>query len=138
MTAVAQNQDLASYDLFVDGTWLPAAPGDTSERRSPSTGQLVGRYARGTEVDVDRTVAAARRAFDESPWPTLGAPQRSAALPRGARPLPGRAPPRGGAAGRPGPRADFRGGQTTPKPEKPISMARNEVVLTAEVFDYYA
>src|SRR3954447_8258970 len=88
MTAVAQNQDfaqnqdLASYDLFVDGAWLPAATGRTSERRSPSTGQLVGRYARGGEVDVDRAVAAARRAFDESPWPTLAAPKRSAILRR--------------------------------------------------------
>jgi acyl-CoA reductase-like NAD-dependent aldehyde dehydrogenase len=124
MTAVAQNQDLASYDLFVDGTWLPAATGARSERRSPSTGQLVGRYARGSEVDVDRAVAAARRAFDESPWPTLGAPKRSAALQR--------------VAGLLRDRADVLGRRISLELGKPISMARNEVVLTAEVFDYYA
>jgi acyl-CoA reductase-like NAD-dependent aldehyde dehydrogenase len=124
MTAIAQDQDLASYDLFVDGTWLPAATGRTSERRSPSTGQLVGRYARGGEVDVDRAVAAARRAFDESPWSTLGAPKRSAILRRVADLLRDR--------------ADVIGRRIGLELGKPVSMARNEVVLTAEVFDYYA
>jgi len=116
--------DLATYDLFVDGQWQPSKTGSTSERTSPSDGRVVGRYARGDDADVDLAVAAARRAFDDGPWPTLGAPQRAAVMRKAADLLRDR--------------ADTIGRRISLELGKPISMARNEVVLTAEVFDYYA
>ncbi len=116
--------DLATYDLFVDGHWQPSKTGRTSERTSPSDGRVIGRYARGEGADVDLAVAAARRAFDDGPWPTLGAPQRAAVMRKAADLLRDR--------------ADTIGRRISLELGKPISMARNEVVLTAEVFDYYA
>ena len=123
MTAL-DSQDLATYDLFVDGQWLPSKTGRTSERTSPSDGRVIGRYARGDGTDVDLAVAAARRAFDEGPWPTVAAPKRAAIMRRAADLL--------------RERADTIGRRISLELGKPISMARNEVVLTAEVFDYYA
>ncbi|MGH3756782.1 aldehyde dehydrogenase family protein [Actinophytocola sp.] len=124
MTTVAHHQDVASYDLFVDGRWQPSTTGRTSQRHSPSSGVLVGRYAKAGHADVDLAVAAARRAFDESSWPASAAPKRSATLRRAADLL--------------RERADGIGRQISLELGKPIQLARNEVVLTAEVFDYYA
>jgi acyl-CoA reductase-like NAD-dependent aldehyde dehydrogenase len=124
MTTVHDTQDLASYDMFVDGSWVPSQTGRTSERLSPSDGRLIGRYAKGDQHDVDLAVKAARRAFDSGPWPTLAAPRRSAIMRRAAELL--------------RERADTIGRRISLELGKPIQMARNEVVLTAEVFDYYA
>jgi acyl-CoA reductase-like NAD-dependent aldehyde dehydrogenase len=124
MTSGTDAQDLATYDLFVDGQWQPSKTGRTSERTSPSDGRVIGRYAHGDGADVDLAVAAARRAFDEGPWPTIDAPKRAAVMRRAADLL--------------RERADTIGRRIALELGKPISMARNEVVLTAEVFDYYA
>src|SRR5689334_12227343 len=122
MTTIAD--DLAVYELFIDGAWTPSGTGRTAERHSPSDGRLVGRYARGDAQDVARAVDAARHAFDETSWPTLAAPKRAALLQRIATLLRER-------AGDMGRRIALELG-------KPISLARGEVTLAAEVFDYYA
>lgn len=114
----------ANYELFVDGRWRPAADNRTSERTSPSDGAPVGRYARGGAVDVDTAVRAARRAFDETSWPSMPARQRAAILRRAADLLVER--------------ADDIGRQISLELGKPIQLARTEVLLTAEVFEYYA
>jgi acyl-CoA reductase-like NAD-dependent aldehyde dehydrogenase len=113
-----------TYDLFVDGRWHPAIDGRTSERISPATGELAGRYARGAAADVAAAVAAARRAFDETGWPTMPARERAAILRRAADLL--------------AERADDIGRQISHELGKPIQLARGEVTLTAEVFEYYA
>jgi acyl-CoA reductase-like NAD-dependent aldehyde dehydrogenase len=124
MTYVVEPTRLAEYELHIGGENRPAQSGRTSERYSPSDGSLVGRYARGDAADVDLAVAAARRAFDEGPWPGLAAPKRAAVLRRAADLLRERS-------------ADI-GLRISLELGKPIAMARNEVVLTAEVFEYYA
>ena len=74
MTAVSNHPHTATYELYIDGDWTAARSGRTSERFSPSDGTtLVGRYAKGDGTDVDLAVTAARRAFDDGPWPSLGA-----------------------------------------------------------------
>lgn len=112
------------YGLFVDGQWHPASDGRTSERTSPPTGDLASRYARGAAADVDAAVAAARRAFDETGWPTMPARERAAILRRAADLLTER--------------ADDIGRQISRELGKPIQLARGEVTLTAEVFECYA
>ena len=124
MSATETTSDFASYDLFVGGHWAPAADGRTMERTSPSDGRLIGRYARGGAADVDAAVAAARKAFDESSWPTSSATERSGVLQRAAELL--------------RERADEIGRRITLELGKPIGLARTEVQLTADVFDYYA
>lgn len=39
----------------------------------PRTGEVIARVAEGDAEDIDRAVAAARRAFDEGPWPRMTA-----------------------------------------------------------------
>ena len=54
--------------LLIDGQWVDAASGKTFETINPSTGAVLAKVAEGDKADVDRAVAAARRAFEEGPW----------------------------------------------------------------------
>ena len=54
--------------LLIDGAWVEAAAGQTFEVRDPSSDVVIARVAAGEAADVDRAVAAARRAFEDSDW----------------------------------------------------------------------
>src|SRR5260370_31412334 len=56
--------------LLIDGKWVDAASGKTFETRNPATGELLARVAEGDAEDINRAVAAARRAFT-GPWSRL-------------------------------------------------------------------
>src|ERR671919_1410518 len=68
---------MREYGLFIDGDFVEAASGETFETHDPSTGEVVARVARAGAEDVDRAMAAARRAFDEGPWPNLSPQERT-------------------------------------------------------------
>jgi len=53
--------------ILIDGKWVEAASGKRFESRNPATGELLATVAEGDKEDVDRAVAAARKAFD-GPW----------------------------------------------------------------------
>lgn len=53
--------------LLIDGQWVAAASGKTFATTNPATGEEIATLAEADAVDVDRAVAAARRAFD-GPW----------------------------------------------------------------------
>ena len=55
-------------EVWIDGRYVPAASGATFECLSPIDGRLIARVAATDAVDVDRAVAAARRAFDDGRW----------------------------------------------------------------------
>ncbi|HVX21712.1 MAG TPA: aldehyde dehydrogenase family protein [Acidimicrobiales bacterium] len=74
---------MPEYDrLFIGGEWVPPAVPGTVTVRSPADGTTVGTIPEATEADADRAVAAARRAFDEGPWPTTPLADRLAVLRR--------------------------------------------------------
>jgi aldehyde dehydrogenase (NAD+) len=76
--------DLApSYGLFVDGEFTEAADGRVFTSVSPSSEEVLAEVARAGEADVDRAVAAARRAF--GPWSALPGAERGKYLFRIAR-----------------------------------------------------
>ncbi|MDQ1491660.1 MAG: aldehyde dehydrogenase [Actinomycetota bacterium] len=76
--------------LFVDGRWRDGAGLD--EVPNPATGQLLGKAPVGAVPDAVDAVAAARRAFDEGPWPQLRPRDRAARLAAFADALQRRAP----------------------------------------------
>ncbi|MES1990913.1 MAG: aldehyde dehydrogenase family protein [Pseudomonadota bacterium] len=53
--------------LLIDGLWVGAASGETFPSINPATGAVLAYVAKGDAEDIDRAVAAARRAF-EGPW----------------------------------------------------------------------
>src|SRR5687767_9797518 len=64
---------------YINGSWIPAAGGDTFENRNPaSSDDVVGVFARSTAEDVRRAVDAARGAYDA--WRLTPAPRRAEIL----------------------------------------------------------
>src|SRR5258708_37567453 len=52
--------------MFIGGEWTPGTGGETQEIINPATGKVIAHVPKGTEQDVDRAVAAARKACDET------------------------------------------------------------------------
>jgi aldehyde dehydrogenase (NAD+) len=67
-------------DLYVDGAWRPASDGGTLVVHNPATGDVVGEVAEASVADVEAAIVAARRAFDEGPWPRLSVTERQQVL----------------------------------------------------------
>jgi gamma-glutamyl-gamma-aminobutyraldehyde dehydrogenase len=55
-------------DAFVDGAFVPAAAGERFATVNPATGEVLAKVASCGAEDVDRAVAAARRAFADGRW----------------------------------------------------------------------
>jgi betaine-aldehyde dehydrogenase len=66
--------------LLIDGDWDNAADGGTLERKSPAHDTLVATYALAGVVDAERAIGAARRAFDDGPWPRMRGAERARIL----------------------------------------------------------
>lgn len=67
------------YQLFIDGEWVDAVSGKTFTTPNPSTNQTLAEVAEADKADIDKAVAAARRAF-EGKWSKLSARDRGRLL----------------------------------------------------------
>ncbi len=56
---------LKRHEMFIGGEWTPSTGEQTQEIINPATGKVIAHVPKGTEQDVDRAVAAARKAYDE-------------------------------------------------------------------------
>ncbi|WP_374441994.1 aldehyde dehydrogenase family protein [Stella sp.] len=65
--------------LLIDGQWVEAASGRTFDTFNPATGERLATVAEGDKEDIDRAVAAARRAF-EGPWSRVKPAERQRLL----------------------------------------------------------
>ncbi len=72
---------MKSYDrLFIGGEWVEPSSTNVIEVVSPMTEEVVATVPEAMEADVDRAVEAAKRAFDEGPWPRMTPAERGAVL----------------------------------------------------------
>jgi acyl-CoA reductase-like NAD-dependent aldehyde dehydrogenase len=69
------------YRMLIDGRSVDAASGRTIRRESPAVpGSIVGEWPEAAYEDVERAILAARRAFDEGPWPRMSGKERAGYL----------------------------------------------------------
>ena len=69
------------YDkLFIGGKWVEPSTSEVIEVHSPATGAYVGKVPMAAKADVDAACAAARKAFDEGPWPRMTPQERQAVI----------------------------------------------------------
>jgi len=66
--------------MFINGGWQDAASGKRIDAIDPASGKRLGSVPAGAAADVDRAVAAARKAFDHGPWPRMTPMQRAGIL----------------------------------------------------------
>src|SRR5215218_2445343 len=69
-----------SRSLYIDGQFVDSSADDRIDVIDPSTQETIARVVDGTPADVDRAVAAARRAFDTAPWRDTTAQERGRIL----------------------------------------------------------
>lgn len=113
------------FGHIIDGAEVKSASDATFASIDPYTGQQWAEIALGDATDAARAVAAARRAFDEGPWPRLGYGERGRILHRLADLIEAH--------------ADELGMADTRDMGKPISQSRgNDVPRAAANFRFFA
>ncbi|TNC18721.1 aldehyde dehydrogenase [Amycolatopsis alkalitolerans] len=79
MTEIAAPIDHPSK-FFIDGTWTEPSSTSTIDVIDSGTEELYFRVAEAQPADMDRAISAARRAFDDGPWPRLSHEERAGYL----------------------------------------------------------
>jgi acyl-CoA reductase-like NAD-dependent aldehyde dehydrogenase len=74
-SAKSASETPRKYQLFIDGKWVDAESGQTFTTPNPATGATLAEVAEGDKADIDKAVAAARRAF-EGKWAKVSARDR--------------------------------------------------------------
>lgn len=81
VTAI-RNRITIRGQAFIDGRFTDAASGETFDDISPRDGTVIARVAACDREDVDRAVAAARRAFEAGVWRDRSPKERKKVLQR--------------------------------------------------------
>ena len=112
------------FRMLIDGRWAEAHSGERFHTASPAHDVAVGTYPLADAADVDAAVEAARRAFDEGPWPHTPGAERARLLHRTADAV----------------RDNLEDLARLEVLEsgKPIAQARGEMEATAGLWDYAA
>jgi betaine-aldehyde dehydrogenase len=77
---VSSRRVQALAELYVNGEWLDPVEGGRREIHCPADGSLVAVVSESTRADTGKAIAAARRAFDDGPWPRTAERERGALL----------------------------------------------------------
>jgi len=70
-TSSTPSDDVRSFKMFIDGQWVGARSGATMAIVDPASEEVVAHVPNGGVDDAQEAIVAARRAFDEGPWPRL-------------------------------------------------------------------
>lgn len=78
---------VTGFRQFIGGTWTEPAGTAVVDIVNPATEEVIASVPRATPDEARAAIAAARRAYDEGPWPHLPPAERGAALSRFAQAL---------------------------------------------------
>src|ERR1700761_8043335 len=109
--------------MFINGEWTEGASGKRIPVYDPSTEEVIAEIPDASASEVDRAIAAARRAFDEDGWPQTTAQERGRILFRIAEKLRAEAPQLAELESR--------------NSGKPIVEAEYDIADAATCFEYY-
>jgi acyl-CoA reductase-like NAD-dependent aldehyde dehydrogenase len=71
---------MANYQLFINGEFVDAKSKRTFESTNPFNQEVVATVARANAEDTHAAIVAARKAFDEGPWPRMKKEERGTIL----------------------------------------------------------
>lgn len=113
---------LNEHPMLIDGRWAPAASGATLPMIDPCDGKPFAAIADGGAADVDRAVRAARASLDGA-WGRMAAVDRGRILLRWARLIEDH--------------KEMLARLEAKDTGKTITVARNDIVVTARYFEFY-
>ena len=108
--------------LLIENHWREAAGGKTLDVLNPATGERIGRVAHASTADLDAALAAAQRGFDA--WRWVPTSERQATMRRAAKLV--------------RERVDAIAPLLTMEQGKPVAEARAEVMLAADIIEWFA
>ncbi len=73
---------MREYQSFIDGRWSSDNALGTIDVIDPATEELIGRVVDGGPKQATMAIEAARRAFDEGPWPWMSVRERAKIIKR--------------------------------------------------------
>jgi acyl-CoA reductase-like NAD-dependent aldehyde dehydrogenase len=109
--------------FFIGGKWEKPSATAKLDVISPVTEQVIMQFPEAAPADVDKAVAAARKAFDTGPWPRMSAEERGKALLKVAELLKARLPE--------------LATTWTAQVGAPISLTRYLSTQPSQLFEYY-
>ncbi|HWN96614.1 MAG TPA: aldehyde dehydrogenase family protein [Methylomirabilota bacterium] len=115
---------MSTANLFINGEWKSALEGGTREVVNPANNQVIATVADGSVQDANLAITAARKAFDEGPWPRMRAAERAGYLFKLADALDAR--------------VEELSVLETRNNGKPLREAKGDVADAANCFRYYA
>lgn len=121
---MVNNVKMSAANLFINGQWKPALDGGTRQILNPANNQPIATVADATVPDAELAIAAARKAFDEGPWPKMRAAERASHLFKLADAIDARS-------------EEFATLETRNN-GKPLREARGDAADAASCFRYYA
>src|SRR6202167_5728467 len=68
--------EVKTYSMLIDGEFVSSTSGETFPVYDPSTEEVIAQVPDSNAEDVNRAVAAAKKAFEEGPWATTTAQER--------------------------------------------------------------
>ena len=110
--------------MLIGGNWLDPSADAAIPVINPADGDAMGRIAEAAAADVDQAVRAARKAFDEGPWPAMKPGERALLLNRIAQEMEAN--------------AEQLAQLETLDNGKPIAFARGDVFAAIGAIRYYA
>lgn len=114
-----------SHGLLINGEWVEPASGERFDVENPATEGTIASAAKGGPADIEKAVAAARKAFDDGPWRSMQPAKRASLMWKLADLIEERL-------------EDFAQLESLDN-GKPLAIARAaDVPLTIEHFRYYA
>ncbi|KAI3918229.1 hypothetical protein MKX01_041549 [Papaver californicum] len=66
---ITPNVEVKHTKLLINGQFVDSVSGKTFPTLDPRTGEAIANVSEASVEDLDLAVAAARKAFDEGPWP---------------------------------------------------------------------
>ncbi|MEM6267463.1 MAG: aldehyde dehydrogenase family protein [Pseudomonadota bacterium] len=115
------NQD---KKMLIGADWVDPSADSAIPIINPADGDGLGRIADAAQVDVDRAVSAARKAFDEGPWPSMKPGERALLMNKIANAIEAN--------------AEQLAQLETLDNGKPINFARGDVFASIGAMRYYA
>ncbi|MFZ2178454.1 MAG: aldehyde dehydrogenase, partial [Rhodococcus sp. (in: high G+C Gram-positive bacteria)] len=117
---------MTDYDkLYIGGKWVAPSTDQVLEVFSPATEERVGSVPVAGPKDIDAAVAAARRAFDDGPWPRMSPAERAQVIARAAKLLEERS-------------EEIAGVLSSEMGQPPASVQMMQVTPSLATINYYA
>ena len=117
---------MTDYDkLFIGGRWAAPSTDERLEVFSPATEERVGSVPVAGPQDIDAAVAAARRAFDDGPWPRTSPSEHAQVLAKAAKLIEERS-------------ADLAASLSAEMGQPPASVQMMQVTPSLATINYYA